>query len=184
MGKVVLNGSENYWVGFSYLDGTDGIRYYRYYTNNEFNAKNSCVLYCDNFKYVDTRTSNGNNIFTNTSEGSYPNGIQIQINPNNLNLGYEDINGLKQWLQQNPTTVVYELAEPYYEDITPIQNEFVITSIGESSFTIDSGAIPTDGEITYSVNVKLLNDLEESINNNTSSTDTDLSTILDDIINE
>ena len=83
-----------------------------------------------------------------------------------------------------PTTVVYELAEPYYEDITPIQNEFVITSIGESSFTIDSGAIPTDGEITYSVNVKLLNDLEESINNNTSSTDTDLSTILDDIINE
>jgi len=29
-----------------------------------------------------------------------------------------DINGFKQWLSENPTTVVYELANPYYETIS------------------------------------------------------------------
>ena len=71
-----------------------------------------------------------------------------------------------------------------YEEITPEHNEFTIVSIGESSFTIDSGNVPADGEVTYNVNVKLLNDLEENMNNNTSSTNVDLTTILDDIINE
>jgi hypothetical protein len=41
--------------------------------------------------------------------------VTIGINKNKLST--TDVNGFKQWLQSNPTTVVYELAEPWYEPI-------------------------------------------------------------------
>ena len=178
MGSVVLDGSEN-WV----LDGSND-EYSGYYLNNSLGTLNFSIgnsQYCISDKFPTISSTYWKDLNT---EGCIDNTGNIAFVVKNTKLSTVSVTGFIQWLQANPTTVVYELAEPHYEDITPIQNEFVITSIGESSFTIDSGAIPTDGEITYSVNVKLLNDLEESINNNTSSTDTDLSTILDDIINE
>ena len=180
MGKVVLDGSEDEeweWYTANTGEGNTLNQYGVQLTNHFHDTTYSApTLYCDKFKSsVITNRYNYNIIFTHTR------GCAVTLP---LDSKIQGVSDFRQWLQANPITVVYELLEPYYEDITPIQNEFIITSIGESSFTIDSGAIPTDGEITYSVNVKLLNDLEESINNNTSSTDTDLSTILDDIINE
>jgi len=182
MGKVVLDGSEDEgWFLPDDKINDNGIMFVRsnYCLPNSMNMPNKFII-ADTLMALPSGSQHSltglGQIIRNASP-AHSNVLYISTDKTTKN----DFN---LWLSENPATVVYELAEPYYEDITPIQNEFVITSIGESSFTINSGAIPTDGEITYSVNVKLLNDLEESINNNTSSTDTDLSTILDDIINE
>ena len=43
--------------------------------------------------------------------------LQIQIKANKLN--NNSVEGFKQWLSQNPTTIYYELAEPVITDIIP-----------------------------------------------------------------
>ena len=40
---------------------------------------------------------------------------RIHIRINKSKLATQDAAGLVRWLQANPTTVVYELASPYYE---------------------------------------------------------------------
>jgi hypothetical protein len=183
MGKIVLNGSESWQIHSTLSSSGVTIPLYTTITNIK---KNGYHTISSNFitglvapegdnidVYMDKEMITGGNEYN-----------QLFIRIPKPKLPTPDENGFKQWLQANPTTVVYELAEPYYEEITPEHNEFTIVSIGESSFTIDSGNVPTDSEVTYNVNVKLLNDLEENMNNNTSSTNVDLTTILDDIINE
>jgi hypothetical protein len=173
MGKVVLDGSED-WL----CHKLSGHKHYQYYISDNI----SCVLSRETINCVcDTKKSSYLTNRTYESDFIWCSGTNLAYVSTSEDLKLAE---WKQWLQANPTTVVYELAEPYYEEITPEHNEFTIVSIGESSFTIDSGNVPTDSEVTYNVNVKLLNDLEENMNNNTSSTNVDLTTILDDIINE
>ena len=55
-------------------------------------------------------------------------------------LSTQDVNGFKQWLQANPTTVVYALASPYYELIS--EDPLIISLIAESSDITNSSNIP------------------------------------------
>ena len=50
----------------------------------------------------------------------------------------QDINGFKQWLQQNPTVVYYELAEPIITPIEPL--EFEVKPL--ATMTINSEIAP------------------------------------------
>ena len=43
-------------------------------------------------------------------------------------LSTQDLNGFRQWLSENPTTVVYELANPYYETISTSELLLPITT--------------------------------------------------------
>ena len=88
----------------------------------------------------------------------------------------------KQWLLENPTTVVYELAEPYYEEIEPTQEDLIITSVKEGDLHIDT-IVPISSKVTYNVNVQLLTDFEQSIVEQVQATQTtDLQSILDEEI--
>jgi len=73
-------------------------------------------------------------------------------------LSTQDINGLKQWLQQNPTIAVYELAEPYYEDITPMQSDVVLETYLECNLDIYT-KLPIKTNVSYITNVPSLSTL-------------------------
>ena len=62
------------------------------------------------------------------------------------------VEGFKQWLQANPATVVYELAEPYYEDITPYQSSLILRTFEECNIKIIT-ALPIKTKITYRTNI-------------------------------
>ena len=106
----------------------------------------------------------------------------ISININIAKLSTTDVNGLKQWLQNNPITVVYELANPYYEDITPIQSSFVISTVSEGDMEIITD-LPIKSNITYLTNITSAVLMEQQLDELDNGTES-LTNIVEDEINE
>ncbi|MBP3931733.1 MAG: hypothetical protein J6D47_19475, partial [Peptostreptococcaceae bacterium] len=107
-GKVVLDGSEDEaWKIDSVFDNT----IYFYKTPSK-QAKPSQIPICDKIKGIQIgNNDSAENIFI------YSTG-NLNIGIFKSKLSTLDANGFKQWLQANPTTVVYELASPVYETIS------------------------------------------------------------------
>lgn len=115
-GEVVLDGStqatinsrDNFTktIGF-YMAMNEALKQTTNVLSNKFNFK---LLDVSNDVYEFTR------IIT-------PNGVpSLYFKIFKIKLPTQDVNGFKQWLSNNPTTVVYELAEPYYEEIGEHRN--------------------------------------------------------------
>lgn len=112
MGMVVLDGSEDErWFNEEILNGC--CRFYNVNIPQSLYNQNG-LLYSDRFKqgsYNDYNSSNA------ASECIRYATRYLAIAINSSKLSTTDVNGFKQWLSENPTTVVYELAEPWYEPI-------------------------------------------------------------------
>ena len=144
MGKVVFDGSENWAEGRTTPTGK---LYGEYGENNHAHQYNTeCTTdtlpSCDaGASALDIRTSNG---FSSALNGEYQYRIYIH--------GATTMNDIKQWLQANPTTVVYELIESYYEDITPYQSSLTLRTFEECNIQIIT-ALPIKTKITYRTNI-------------------------------
>ena len=168
MGMVVLDGSEDWKPA----DDNGILVFYYLQTNVGHNANR---LICDKFKTTDT-------VCVNYGEVHY--GGKVNERNGNIVFSYNssDVNTWKSWLKTNPTTIIYELAEPYYEEITPMQEDLIITSVKEGDLHIDT-IVPISSKVTYNVNVQLLTDFEQSIVEQVQATQTtDLQSILDEEI--
>ena len=147
MGKMVLDGSEdeNWKLGNTF-----------YVTSNIMNIKKSNkqdMISCDTLQPI-------NNITANTPEriGIYIVGELAQIR---IRIDLINSNPI-QWLQANPTTVVYELAETYYEDITPLQSSIILKTFNESSMTINTN-LPIKTNVSYRTNVPSISTLSNRV---------------------
>lgn len=67
----------------------------------------------------------------------------------------QDVAGFKQWLQQNPTTIVYQLAEPVYEEADCDLSKLVLENYENSSLIFESN-IPVSANIRYSGEVPVV----------------------------
>ena len=111
MGMVVLDGSES-WANL-------GVTYPTliYTLNIDDNCTISNELKCDTIqsRAFSTTESNYRTIYStkNATTGLYCIRVQHETS---------SVSNFKQWLQANPTTVVYELASPYYELIDEYSN--------------------------------------------------------------
>lgn len=126
MGKIVLDGSED-WGMSSIISEKTQLFYYENIVNAKFPQTNNEIggkIICDEFFYSETSYNNTSNI-ENAITFAYS---SLGININKSKLSTPDVNGFKQWLQANPTTVVYELAEPWYEEI---QMSLYIKGVGK-----------------------------------------------------
>ena len=173
MGKVVLDGSED--EVYTHYKESDTYISFVYATQIMLKEKTGIS---NNFR------ESSNNVYNICDEGIWTNGttnyLYMSISKNKLTSSTAE--GFKQWLSGNPTTVVYELAEPYYEEITPIQEDLIITSVKEGDLHIDT-IVPISSKVTYNVNVQLLTDFEQSIVEQVQATQTtDLQSILDEEI--
>ena len=168
MGMVVLDGSED-WVSLNDSEGI--IRFYFKDQENTSNLKQKC--FSDRFPYSISSVNDHEYIYKDSN---------LIIGIYSSKLPTIDINGFKQWLQANPTTVVYKLVNPYYEEIEPTQEDLIITSVKEGDLHIDT-IVPISSKVTYNVNVQLLTDFEQSIVEQVQATQTtDLQSILDEEI--
>lgn len=97
VGKIVLNGSEDY-IASSSSENT------MYFILKNLIAKKSGYCISNNF-YFEIGSNDNEHIRLNAN-GNIVFWIKIS------KLASQDSAGVKQWLSQNPTTVYYELAEP------------------------------------------------------------------------
>lgn len=163
MGKDILNGNESWGKGVTsenYLD----IR-----LNNMSTLKPSSHTeiggICDVLPYRSNK--NGSWIGTNEGITRYPatNGIILSILKTRLST--QDVQGFKQWLQYNPVTVVYELEEPYYEEVLNEYGEPIILEGYENgTIYIDSTIVPNT-TVRYTSKMESFKTLNEVSNNNT-----------------
>ena len=119
--SITLDGSEDeHWAWVS-KNGYAVIEK-KYFPNPQIpNSKLSCntLPYMDNFDINIKCIKTGNN-------------YSIMLN------GFNDLNSAKQWLQANPTTIVYQLAEPVYEEIEYSNNRLILDSYDNSTLFYDS----------------------------------------------
>ena len=173
MGMAVFDGSED--EGWVYDSGWKDFRWNNLSINQASTTGDADYALCDKLVFVNYAT------YLDTVDGSCIlfNSSGCTIKNYNIN---QNIETFKKWLQDNPLTVVYKLVEPYYEEITPIQEDLIITSVKEGDLHIDT-IVPISSKVTYNVNVQLLTDFEQSIVEQVQATQTtDLQSILDEEI--
>ena len=98
---------------------------YAYITNNSVNENIKIFSFCSHYAKM-----------TSVTMADYC----MSATGNNINLKNKDltdVNAWRSWLQANPITVVYELAEPVIEDIDPVE---VVTYENVSYFTATDNA--------------------------------------------
>lgn len=113
---------------------------------------------CDKFPIATSNPSNAGVVSTD-KEGVFIKGTEIKIAINTSKLSTQDTEGFKQWLQANPTTVIYELAEPYYETIDT--NKLLLEIPNNATLSVDS-VIPPTTTVTYTTDIPDVYSLEET----------------------
>ena len=73
-------------------------------------------------------------------------------------LATQDAQGFKQWLQVNPTTVIYQLAEPVYEEIEYDGNKLIAESFKDGTLFYNSN-IPVSSNINYTFTVPVIDEV-------------------------
>ena len=116
MGKVVLDGGEDENWTDATSDATNGYRHVSTILNGK--SLQGGEVYCDNIKITKTvlpgDSTNNYYVPNLLSMNTYKDYIYVTTT--------RDLSNFKQWLSENPTTVVYELASPYYELIDEYNN--------------------------------------------------------------
>lgn len=157
MGKVLLDGSEN-WKHFS---DSWGVMFDSYSLSGKIRGE--LTLLTDKIPvlpFTSTETS-----FCCKGSGNYEDRERIFIkNPPNIQM--KDVQNFKQWLQNNPITVVYELAQPYYEEVLNEYGEPILLEGYENgTIYIDSTIVPTT-TVRYTPKMESFKTLKEVNNNN------------------
>ena len=134
MALKVFDGSENWTKSSSASNG------YYLYVNNP-SKKNGCVLVSDKFKYT-----NDFNTYKTQYGYCYSDGaINLSVDPV---IAGNTVTSFKEWLANNHTQIVYEMAEPITVQLTA---EEVTTLKGQNNIWSDAG----DVEVEYRADTKL-----------------------------
>ena len=157
-GEVTLNGGEDEHWTYHALEPSNK---YAYRTNCfSSKSKPQTSVKCNNFV-----SGNPSSAWTHRY-----NNIAI-LNTNNC-LIYCDIktlDGFKQWIQQNPTNVVYQLAEPYYEEI-PFELQKIILEGYENGTLFFDTNIPPTSTVTYAGETPIVSAIKSNKSNVISNT--------------
>ena len=151
MGEVVLDGSDDEdWMlaseGSWKIGSTTAFISYEHVEKVDISHK----FYSNNFEFIGENfvTSDKEQIGFNSGGGS--NYVCIRVL--NSKLQTQDTTGFKQWLSENPTTVVYQLAEPVIEEVETDYTRLMLESYENATVYFNSHIFPTS-TIRYQANV-------------------------------
>ena len=77
---------------------------------------------------------------------------------NNDNHKFTTVSQWKQWLQQNPTTVVYQLATPVYEEVEYFDLKLFVEIFKDTTINYNSN-IPVKSKVNYTFSVPVLDEV-------------------------
>ena len=77
--------------------------------------------------------------------------IDVNDSTNNENI-------VRQWLQQNPITVIYQLEEPVYEEVEYDGNKLIAESFKDGTLFFDSN-VPVSSNINYTFTVPVIDEV-------------------------
>ena len=171
MGKVLLNGSENWNVKTDLpKDNPQGTHLVFYVQDENLPIKvrpndTSSIVWISDVVHPVSHTYGWNNSteglhFGTFSKSQGVNNCRYYINIAKSKLSTQDVQGFKQWLQTNNITVVYELAEPYYEKIS--DNQIIAEIPNNASLTLNSVVPCTSVKANYTSNVVSVYGLEKT----------------------
>ena len=154
VGKIVLNGSEDWWISSHSIKESTLENYIGFKTKILNCAKRwgGNGLICDKFKCgrIDSSQYSVEHIYWGTgynwmanlsSENDKYDGGYVAIGFDKTTLSSSDVTGLKKWLQANPTTVYYELDTPI---ITKLDKKAELKTFeGTTHFTSNNKLLPS-----------------------------------------
>lgn len=165
IGKVVLNGSESGWY---MTNGTVSNQYILpdYPSDITFSLSNNKVIstISDNIpsvKNTDIATNNNNlanELFGIAQRNSGKKGLFAAMTKRKAN----DLDGFKNWLKANPTTVLYELETPIEEDCTIKQ---YMREYKDGSLVFDNTYVAPKTSLIYTTGIKDGIDWGNELNN-------------------
>ena len=86
---------------------------------------------------------------------------QVNIRVLKSKLSTQDVEGFKQWLQTNPTTVVYQLAE---EEVYECTNIDLITCQDKTNYSVNTGLISPKSTLKVHINItNIITTLQEKV---------------------
>ena len=147
--SITLDGSKNIHKANTDFDSVNNISFSIDIDNIAPSWANCNNIVCSTLPNVGNRTWKGN------MEGITSNDIIILLCISRNKLQTQDVNGFKQWLQANPTKVVYVLAEPVYEEADCDLSKLVLENYENSSLIFESN-IPVSANIKYSGEVPVV----------------------------
>lgn len=150
--EVVLDGSEDEgWTIVPDNYAPSNTDYTIFYMDN--NCKLLGIVHCDKIptstdKYI---TGSSPNSF---AIGSHTSGKSIRICIEKSKLSTQDVAGFRQWLQNNPTTVVYQLATPVYEEVECDLSKLALEGYNHGTLFYNSNIPVTTQFYDFKVNIK------------------------------
>lgn len=114
VGKVVLNGSENWYSNRVWSSGDYQASYIK--ITDKLMGKERFNFLCDRFAVTSQKLDSSSSIISECCFGEINNQV-IYLTIKKEKLTSPDLTGFKQWLSQNPTTVYYQLAEPIMTEL-------------------------------------------------------------------
>lgn len=150
MKKAVLDGTENWgkWAGLSNEINTVGFYFVllnlKPNTSSGSDSKQNIISNAFPWSSMSKDREDSEKIITSTNNTFY-----LRIGKSKLTT--QDVLGLKTWLQNNPVTIVYELAAPYEEKVS--DNKFLCEIANGSTLHLDSNIPVQSMKATYTSNV-------------------------------
>ena len=163
--EKILNGTENW----KYDTTSSSQEVGRFGFNNIGMKGNRSLIVCDKYAFKTNYTMSSYNYEgTFTSVGGNVLFLDTLLNK----LETKDLNGFKQWLQNNPTTVVYQLATPVYEEVECDLSKLMLENYENSSLILNSN-IPPTVDVRYKGEAPIVSATKE-LSSNVESTTTDI----------
>ena len=166
IGEVVLNGSES-WALNTALTNANGYYTFQHLPLNSLTGTNRFEegIVCDKFpRTYDVKLVNAMNKEYCCYHG-WSRGICICINGDKLST--RDVNGFKQWLSNNPTTVQYQLATPVVKTVD-LSDNHVYSYKGTTHYSCSS----EEGSLVPTLSVKVPTDTQLTIQEQKATTQT------------
>ena len=157
MGKVVLNGSEEWGI---VSPNNNGIKICSTANKVEKGVQERHYV-CDKLATPFTGTTYNQNRINSYGQllchgqSTYSHMLYISID-------VDSTEEAKQWLSENPITLIYETLESIYENITPLQSEIVLKTFEECNMNIVTN-LPIKTNVSYRTNVPSISTLSNRV---------------------
>ena len=169
MGMVVLDGSKD----INILDNSNANTSICSFKLDKI-APSYSVALCDNFIWIYNYNEDCKHFYVSSGN--------VLFILEKTKLSSLTVDGWKQWLQANPTTVVYKLKEPYYEPIEPQMSQYSFSTVKDGDMEIIT-ILPIEKiNLTYRTDINGVSSIEEQIASIQESTD--ISSIIDEEVDE